>query len=255
MRATLATSGITGIAFVELGFLPEGVASSAPKLSFTPPGSYIPSQRSFLTNLMSALTEITTQMRDTDLPGLVADFRELVKAVDRRLAGPEVDRVLLSVSRAADTLDGLTRRVTAFLEDPRLSGSVERVGAAVEDLASGARSAKTLLADPRLAETLGDVREAAGGLRRFSEELSAEAQALRAGERLDAVERNIEGALGGVDKAAARWERTGAGVEHSLQDALTKIGRSAARLESLARSLEASPSRFLLEKPAKEDFR
>lgn len=262
MRASLATSGITGVAFVEIGLPREGVVSTAPQLSFTPPVAYIPSQRSFLTSLMSALTDITAQLRDTDLPGLVADYRALAGAVSRRLAGPEVDNALLRISQAADALDALTRRVTAFLEDPRLSGTIDRVGAAVVDLQSGARSAKTLLADPRLVETLADVRAAAGGLRSLSEEMSAEAATLHAGERLDAVERHLEGALGGVDEAAgaaaqtaARWERMAVATERSLQDALNRIGSAAGRLENLARSLEASPSRFLLEKPAKEDFR
>lgn len=255
MRATLASSGITGMTFVEIGLPPEGVTPSAPKLSFTPQGSYIPSQRSFLTNLMGALTDISTQLRDTDLPGLVGDFRELANAINRRVAGPEVDHALTSIAQAAGTIDELTRRLSAVIEDPRWSATVQRVGTAVEDLESGAHSAKTLLADPRIAESLGDVRAAASGLRRFSEELGAEAAALRAGERLDAVERQFGAALGGVDEAAARWERTAAGIEHSLQDALTRIAKAAARLESLARSLETSPSRFILERPAKEDFR
>lgn len=262
MRATLATSGITGLAFVELGIPPEGVAPSAPKLSFTPRGAYIPSQRSFLTNLMSALTDIAAQLRGMDVPALVAGYRGLADALNRRFAGPEIDRALASIAHAADALDGMSRRVSAFLEDPRLAATAQRAGAAVEELESGARSAKTLLADPRLVETLADVRAAAVGLRQFSEQMTKEAAALRAGERLASVEHNLEAALGGVDEAAgaaaqtaARWERMAAGTEASLQDALTRIGRAAGRLENLAKSLEASPSRFLLEKQTQEDFR
>jgi ABC-type transporter Mla subunit MlaD len=261
MRAILTSSGITGLAFVELGFPSPGPAQPAPSLSFKPRGSYIPSQRSFLTNLMSALTEIATQLRGLDIPGLVADYRELAQAFNRKLAGPEVDSALKHISQAAAALDGLTRRATATLEGAKLEQTAQRVNAVVEDLGSSARSAKTLLADPRLAETLADVRSAAGGLRAFAEEMSAEAAGLRAGERLDAAERDLKGALGGVDeaagaaaRAAARWERTAGGVEHSLEDALTRIGRAAGRLENLARSLEASPSRFLLERPATEDI-
>lgn len=261
MRATLTSSGLTGLALVEIGFPPAGAAPSPPPaLAFTPPGPYIPSRRSFLTDLMSALTEIAAQMRATDLPGLAAEYRELASAANRRLAGPEVDRALRRISQAADALDGLTRKVTAMLEGPEVPSTLRRVDAAVEDLASGARSARTLLADPQLAETLEDLRAAAGGLRGFTEEMRAATAGLRAGERLDAVQRRVEGALSGVGvvadagtQAAARWERMAGEVEHSLQEALNRIGRAAGRLENLARSLEASPAR-LLEKPAKEDF-
>jgi hypothetical protein len=210
---------------------------------------------------MSALAESAAQLRGLDLPGLVADYRGLAQSLNRKLAGPEVDSALQHIAQAAAAVDELTRRATLTLENAKLEQTAQRVNAAMEDLGSGARSAKTLLADPALAETLADLRSAAGGLRAFAESLSSEAAALRTGERLDAVERGLKGTLGGVDGAAAavaqagaRWERTAGGVEHSLQDALTRIGRAAGRLENLARSLEASPSRFLLEKPAKEDI-
>jgi len=256
MRAILTTAGITGLTFVDIGLPREGAKPAAPpKLSFTPPPLYIPSQPSVLTNLTSAVAEIASQMRGIDFAGLVADYRGLADAIKRRVAGPEVDQALQRIVQAADALDGLTRRASAFLEDPRVAGTAQRVGAAVEDLQSSARSAKTLLADPRLAETLGDLRAAAGGLRTFSEEMSTEAAALRVGERLDTAERHLEGALDGMNEAATRWKRTGTGVEYSLQDALTRIGRAADKLEDLAKSLEASPSRLLFEKPAKEDFR
>lgn len=255
MRAFLATSGITGITFVEIGFLREGVVPTAPQLSFKPRGEYIPSQRSFLTNLMTTLNDIANQLSSTGVQGLVADVRDLANMAKGKIAGPEIDRALQSIAQAAAALDALTRRMNTFAEDPRLSGTLQRVGAAVEDLESSARSAKTLLADPRLTQSLEDLRAAAVGLRRFSEEINKEAAALRAGERLDSLGRQFDGALGGVDAAAARWERTAAATEHSLQDALIRIGRAAGRLENLSRSLEASPSRLLLEKPAREDFR
>jgi ABC-type transporter Mla subunit MlaD len=261
MRAMLTSSGITGLAFVELGLSPEGAALPAPRLSFAPRGTYIPSQRSFLTNLMSTLTEVATQLRGLDLPGLVADYRGLAQSFNRTLAGPEVGGALQHVSQAAAALEGLTRKAAATLEEAQLAQTAQRVNAVVEDLGGGVRSAKTLLADPRLGETLADVRAAAGGLRSFAEQMGAEAAAVHAGERLDAVEQNVKGTLGGVDaataaavQAAARWERTAGGVEHSLQDAVTRIGRAAGRLENLARALEASPSRILLEKPAAEDI-
>jgi ABC-type transporter Mla subunit MlaD len=267
MRATLASSGITGIAFVEIAVPPAGAAPPPPpRLSFAPRGAYIPSQRSFMTNLMDALSDIASQLRGTDVKGLVAEYRELAVGVNRRVASPEVDRTLASIAQAAGALEALAGKVTAALEDPRVAGTARSISAAAADLEGGARSARALLADPRLAETLGEVRAAAGGLRAFSERMNAEAAALRAGERLDAVERRVEGAIGGVEgsasaagdaaaRAAARWERAAAEAERSLQDTLARISRAAGGLENLARSLEATPSRLLLEKPPKEDFK
>jgi len=74
LRASLVSSGLTGISIVELGYPREG-APPPPELSFTEPEQYIPSQPSLLTSLTSALSDVAESLRGTDLAGLAADYR------------------------------------------------------------------------------------------------------------------------------------------------------------------------------------
>lgn len=270
LRASVDASGITGVSVIDIGFARAGVGP--PQLSFAPPERFIPSQPSRMTTFTGALVDIADDLRGSDLPGLVAEYRAAAVAARERLAGPEVDRALSRVAAAADALEALTRKATALAEDPRLSGTLDRLVDTAERMQGAARSAQGLVGDPRVAQTLEDARAATAALRRSAEEMRAEVAALRTGERLDAVQRRIEGAVDGVDgsaraaaagvretteaatRAAARWERLAADLDRSLQEALLRLERAAGRLEGLAASLEANPAR-LLGKPPKEDFR
>lgn len=271
LRASLTTSGLTGISIVELGYPREGMAPP-PELSFTAPDRYIPSQPSLMTSLTSALSEVADGLRGTDFAGLVAEYRSAAAAARKRLEAPEIDQALARLAGAAAALDALAGRLAELAEDPRIARTLERLDAAAGHVEGAARSAESLVGDPRIAQTLDDARAAAAAARLSIEEVRAEVATFRAGERLDAVQRRVEVALDGVDdsartaaagvletsraatSAAAGWERLAAGLDRSVLEVLTRLERAADRVENLAASIEADPSR-LFAKPPKEDFR
>jgi ABC-type transporter Mla subunit MlaD len=270
LRASVVTSGITGMSVIDIGFARGGVTS--PALPFAPPERFIPSQPSVLTSFSGALVDIANGLRESDIPGLVAEFRSAAVAARERLGGADVDRALARVAAAAEALEALTRRATAVVEDPRLSRAFDGLAETAERMRGVARSAEALVSDPRAPQALEDARLAAAELRRAAGEIRAEVAALRAQERLDSVQRTIENAVDGAGssaqaaagsvretaeaatRAAARWERLAAGLDRSLQEAVARLDRAAGRLEALATAVEANPAR-LLGKPPKEDFR
>jgi ABC-type transporter Mla subunit MlaD len=271
LRASLMGSGITGIIVVELSF-PSPGSPPPPELSFTPPERYIPSQLSVMAGLTAAVTELAAGLRGAEIRGLVEDSRAAAVEVRRRLAAPEIDRMLAGVAGAAEGFETLARKATVLADDPRFTQLLDRLNAGAERLDGAARAAQGLLGDPRLAQILEDAKAAATTLRRSAEEIRGEIAALHAGERLDAVQQRVERTLDGVEaaagsaaaatrettaaasRAAARWERLGDNLDRSLQEALARLEQAAAKVEGLAASVEANPSR-LLEKPPKEDFR
>ena len=274
MRATLASAGITGAAFVEIRLLSDGGEPlEPPTLTFPVQANYIPSQRSFLTNLTSTLSELAVRLEGADIPGLVADYRSLAVTARERLSGPEMEGAFVRLSRAAEAIEASASRLSGFLEDPRLSRAVDRLSATAIELEGAAHSARASIEGSRLPEVMEEVRAAAAGLHQFGEEIRAQAKALRVGERLDTVEGRIDAALGKIDaaaqtagsgvkgvtdaasRAAARWDRLASDLDRSLQESVARVGRAAKRLENLTASLEASPSRILLERAATEDFR
>jgi ABC-type transporter Mla subunit MlaD len=270
LRASVVTSGITGVSVIDIGFARSGVSS--PALPFTPPERFIPSQPSVLTAFTGVLVDIASGLREADIPGLVAEFRSAAAAARERFAGADVDRVLARVAGAAEALEALTRRATALAEDPRLSRTFDGLVDTAERMQGVARSAEALVTDPRAAQALEDARLAAAELRRAAGEIRTEVAALRTGERLDSVQRKIADAVDGAEgsaktaagsvretaaaatRAVARWELLAADLDRSLQEAVLRLDRAAGRLEGLATAVEANPAR-LLGKPPKEDFR
>jgi phospholipid/cholesterol/gamma-HCH transport system substrate-binding protein len=270
LRASVATSGITGVSVVEIGFARAGAPT--PALAFAPPRRYIPAQLSQLSSFTGALTDIAAGLRRTDIPGLVAESRAAAVAARERLAGPEIDRTLARIIGAAEALETLTRKATSLVEDPRLSRLLDSLVDTGEQMRGAARSAQGLVGDPRVAQTLEDARAATAALRRSVEKVEAEVAALKTGERLDATQRKVEAAMEEVGDAARgaavgvretteaaaqvaeRWKRLAAEVDRSLQEVLVRVDRAAGRFEDLAASVEANPAR-LLAKPPQEDFR
>jgi ABC-type transporter Mla subunit MlaD len=270
LRASVATSGITGVSVVEIGFAREGVAATT--LTFTPPPRYIPSQPSLLSSFTGELTDVVAGLRGTDIKGLVAESRAAAVAARERIAGPEIGQALARVAGAAEALERLTRKVATLVEDPRIPQVMSGLVDTTERMHGAAQSAQGLVGDPRIAQTLEDTRAASAALRRSVESIEAEVAALKAGERLDATQRKVEkaaddfgnsarDAAAGVRettqaaaRAAERWERLAVELDRSLQEAVVRVDRAAGRLEGLAASVEANPAR-LLGKPPKEDFR
>jgi len=270
LRASVATSGITGVSFVEIGYARPGVAT--PVLAFKPPRRFIPSQPSLLSSFTGALTDVAAGLRGTDIPGLVAESRAAATAARERIEGPEIDQALARIVGAAEALEKLIRKATGLLDDPRFSRLMDGMVDTTEQLRGAARSAQGLVGDPRVTQTLEDARAATAALRRSVEKIETEVAGLKAGERLDAAQRTVDKAVddvGGSARAAAagvretaeaaaraaeRWERLAAEFDRSLQEVLVRVDRAAGRLESLAASVEANPAR-LLGKPPMEDFR
>jgi hypothetical protein len=153
---------------------------------------------------------VAEALRGADVSGLVADYRAAAVAARKRVEAPEIDSALARVAGAADALDSLARQLAALAEDPRLDQTLERLNAAAGHIEGAARSAQPLVGDPRIPQALDDARGAAAALRLSGEQIRAEVAALRAGERLESVQRRMGGALGGVDASArARRERPG----------------------------------------------
>ena len=195
----LVTSGITGIAFVEIGSARPGrpAAGSSPSRR----RRYIPSQPLAADGPPGALNEIAA--------GSCAapTSRASSRTTGPRPPPPAGSRDPRSTARCAASRrpPARSRRCPARRprsQDPRVSGTLRPLVDTAGRLQGAARSARGCSADPRLAETLGDVRAAAGAcaVHRNDERRGV---AMRAGERLDACSGTSRG-RGGVEARRGR---------------------------------------------------
>lgn len=273
-RARLAITGLTGAAFIDIGVPEEGSAvSESPELPFEPPPDFIPSQPSLLTNLLTALAEVATTIQGADLPKLAEEVRGLAADTRRFLASGDLDETLSRIASAASAVDEGARHVATLAGDARISALLDRASSASAHLDDLAGRLNRVAARPELEEIVRDVGVAAAQMRRTAEDLRAGAEQVRVGARLDELQsrvtevvedagtavkrvgKDVEETSAGAREAIARLDRVFRDLEVALPQALNRISRAADRIESLAASLEASPSRLLLEEPPAEDFR
>jgi ABC-type transporter Mla subunit MlaD len=133
LRARLATTGLTGVAYLELDFV-DPQQYPAVKVPWTPTAEYIPSMPTTLTqvedatklliarlnridivqisnNLNKLLEDADTLVRTTngelktaDLPGLVADLRQTTASLRSLVDNPEIGRILANSAAATEKL-------------------------------------------------------------------------------------------------------------------------------------------------------
>lgn len=178
LRAQLASSGVTGVKFLQLDFF--AVADNPPPvLPFPVPHNYIPATSSMIKDLedslvdtMSALPEIAASaarilvrmdqlvseandmMQSMQLPAAVADLREMVTRINVLLADLEGEKGLIqSVQRASNSVNDAARTaggVGGQLEDTLRS--VDEAAQSLRKLTDAIEKEPDMLVKGRVAE-------------------------------------------------------------------------------------------------------
>ena len=204
LRLQLASSGLTGVKFLQLDFF-DVSANPPPELPFPVPKNYIPTTPSMMKNLEDSLTRmmnrlpeiaeqtasilgeidvIVRDVRDRRLPeqlaatidtvdDILAEAREKIAQVDARGLSRDAKRTLVGVTAAVGRLDGVLARVD---RNDGLLSSVQRASDALGDTL---RDADGL--GGQLVDTLVSVQGSARSLRQFTEALEQDPDMLLKG--------------------------------------------------------------------------
>lgn len=191
LRARLAPLGITGLAYVEVDYIdPSTIERAGPlEVPWEPASHYVPSAPSTISRFVESIDEVFSQLRDTDVAGVVdrldrflaaatrtlgeidfsalsqdvsallEDLRATSASLRERLQAPELDRTLAGAADAAES----AARTTAQLETdlPRLLEQVDRIAAS---LGRSADDLEVLLGEDELGGAVHDFRRAAEAL-------------------------------------------------------------------------------------------
>ena len=161
LRVQLATTGITGVRFLQTDFF-DPVRHPPPKLPFEPPWNYVPSTPSTLKGVEESVVEILNR-----LPAVESQAEEALGALHVTLAS--IDGLVATLR--AD--DGAFHHLLV-----QLRRTAARLEAALKEAELGTTTAS-------LRTTSGQVGEAAAGVSDAREELAASLVALR--ETLESV--------------------------------------------------------------------
>jgi len=121
--ATLKTTGITGIVFIELDQLRTGDLSNSPKLTFKSSYPVIPSRRSQISRFMADTGVIMQNIKDIDLKGISDQLKNTSKAIENFVEGKRINNIMTHLESTSSNLDQAISKINKTIAD----GKVDRV--------------------------------------------------------------------------------------------------------------------------------
>lgn len=153
LRARLATTGITGVVYIELDFVDPDRFPVAP-LPWVPDHPVIPSQPSTAAQVQSAAETLLRRVENVDIEAIIANLNGLVTDIRARVSAQEVQGLVDSASGLLSTL----RQEVQRADIPALTGELRGAAGGFRSLAES-REIREALA--RLNAALGEIRVAA----------------------------------------------------------------------------------------------
>ncbi len=152
LRARLATTGITGVVYIELDFVDPDRYPAAP-LPWTPEHLVIPSQPSTTAQVQGAAETLLRRVENVDIEAIIANLNGLVTDIRARVSEDEVQGLVSSANGLLLTLREEVRRA----DIPALAGELRGAAGGIRNLAEGRETREALA---RLNAVLGDIRTA-----------------------------------------------------------------------------------------------
>jgi paraquat-inducible protein B len=223
LRVRVASSGVTGLAYLEVDFVPDPVRFPPIEVPWTPRFAVIPSTPSTITQVTSAAERVMTQLADLDLRTLVTAATELVEGL-RDQVGDRGD-LAVTLRESAATMVALRQAI----EGADLAATVRELRAAAASVSGAGQSAEALLSSPEITGAAASIGQAANDLRASVA-------------RLPAVIASLELALRTV-------RGTTGDAQAELGPLLRDLRATASSLRDTAEQLRRSPSQSLFGAP------
>jgi ABC-type transporter Mla subunit MlaD len=157
MRVRMASSGLTGPAFMELVFLDPNAYPPEP-LPWQPDDLYMPSAPSTMTEIVSSVEEIVGELKRADLKQTAADAQKLINDVDKVVNEVQMPQIRDRVIAAIDELRASNKRLKDILDSPSVSQTVDdlpKISGNARDLTA---QVKELLRDERVQSIIDDMK-------------------------------------------------------------------------------------------------
>jgi phospholipid/cholesterol/gamma-HCH transport system substrate-binding protein len=118
--ASLKTTGITGIVFIELDQLRTGDLSSSPKITFKSSYPVIPSRRSEISRFLADTGVIMQNIKDIDLKGISDQMKNTSKAIENFVEGKRVNNIMTNLESTSANLDQAISKINKTVSEGKL---------------------------------------------------------------------------------------------------------------------------------------
>ncbi len=221
LAVQLRELGLTGLRYLEIDTAPKDITSLSPKLSFKPRYPLIQSNPSEILQLKAALESMYQRVKDLDLKGLAASWKQTAERLNELLA------------KVKDATDGVDWRDT-----------VASLNKASSDLAALLENLREASAHAGLTEGVEDLSATFRATRQASEALAKQIKGL--------PPQTLAGMAKGVDKTVSSGEKlileVDRQVAHSsllLQENLQMLRQLITQMTQLVQTLKDQPNRLV----------
>ena len=181
LRVRLAPQGITGTNYLEVDYVDP--ATSVLPIDWVPEFIYIPSAPSTVTTFVNAATEIVDRLHRLDIESMVNNLNKLLVTADKTLGALDTGRLQARTEQTLGKIDATLDQVQAKKISAEAQGLIAELRQTNQELkatlaspafrqlpqdASNALQAmKTLVADPKLAQSVAHMERTLGRLDRI----------------------------------------------------------------------------------------
>jgi paraquat-inducible protein B len=181
LRVRLAPQGITGTNYLEVDYVDPG--TPVLPIDWVPEFIYIPSAPSTVTTFVNAATEIVDRLHRLDIEGMVNNLNKLLVTADTRLGALDTGRLQqrteqtlgkiestldqIQAKKLSDEAQGLLaelRQTNAELKSTLGSPAFRQLP---QDASNALAAMRTLVSDPKLAQSVAHMERTLGRLDRL----------------------------------------------------------------------------------------
>jgi ABC-type transporter Mla subunit MlaD len=223
LRAQTQLAGITGQQYLALDFMD---AKKYPPLEFewTPRYTYLPSAPSSVGEIVAKAQSFLASLNEADIKQLGQSLNRLVNDVDKKLDEVPIAELSGNARELLVNADATLKRINTVLANAPLDHTFGKLDSAATHLDS-------LVGDPAVKETLGNITILSGQLRRFSDD------------------GDLDRLVKGMDEAAARLDVLLGDNQYDVRGIVQDLRMTAGNLRALSDSIRRDPAGVLLGGP------
>ena len=221
LRTRLMQSAITGTAYLGLDFFdPQAFPPTA--LNWKPEGVYVPSVTSTMTEVVTTVDRLMSELEQADLPGALKRFNTLLDGANRVVNELKISEVQQQAVSLLSEVRETNAHVKQILDDPKLQTAIRDFPDITDRLKKSAARADEILHDKRLDQTLTSLADAS----------SSAAPAVADAKR---VMRDMRELLGGQ--------------QDDLRSIITELRSAIANLNATTEDAKSNPARLIFGQP------
>jgi phospholipid/cholesterol/gamma-HCH transport system substrate-binding protein len=131
--ATLKTTGITGIVFIELDQFRSGDLSNSPKINFKSNYPVIPSRRSEISRFVADTGVIMQNIKDIDLKGISNQLKNTTKAIENFVKGKRINNIMINLESTSANLNQAISKINQTIAEGKVDRAVNETMGVLSD--------------------------------------------------------------------------------------------------------------------------